>query len=197
MPELTEAEAREFEALREAERYRRGEPEAKSGAFHVWALTQGALLKHEYDLSTHGHWEGWVIGALVVDLQRLINLNMERGFAAGDEALRQVASALARRWPRGKVVRIHGDAFALLLPPSAEVPVTEALLDEARAALPPELQYTLSLVELTIVSPSHWQVLGPLVWAECERAHVLAKSGQAQGVQRRRIELDAAVSLKR
>lgn len=211
MPEITEAEAREFEALREAERYRRGEPDAKSGAFHVWALTQGSLLKQEYDLSTHGHYDGWVIGALVVDIQRLIAVNQEHGFATGDAVLRAVASTLSERWPRAKVVRIHADAFAVLLPPSAEVALSDALIDEAKAALAQgvpraleragkpalELGYHVAMVELTVVSPSHWQVLGPLVWAECERAHVLGRTGQAQGMQKRRVELDAAISLQR
>jgi len=200
---------RSLEQLIAAEEFRRGDPDPISGAQHVYALTQGALLRREYDLSTHGHWEGWEIGAVVVDIRRLILVNQEHGFPAGDAVLHAVASTLKETFPTGRVVRIHSDAFAVLLPPSAERLVDVALEAEARSALgagvPAKLteaghpaiplEYTISLLHLTIAKPSHWQVLGPLVWAECERAHTMTTGGQASGVQMRRIELDAAVPI--
>ena len=51
--------------LVETELHRRGSPD-KSGAFHALSLNQGSLLREEYDLSTHGHSDGWLIGALLV-----------------------------------------------------------------------------------------------------------------------------------
>ena len=62
---------------------------------------------------------------------------------------------------------------------ATEVEMTAALETQTRAALHrrvPELlekagqprlslEYTVSLMHLTIVKPSHWQTLGPLVWA--------------------------------
>lgn len=197
-----------LDALLDAERFRQGAPDP-TGAVHVLALTQGALLRYEYDLSTHGHWDGWEVGAVVVDIQRLILVNQEHGFPAGDAALRAVAGALRDAYPSGKVVRIHSDAFAVLLPPSAERVMEVALEEQTRTALHAGvarrlaeekapalvLDYTLALLHLTLARPSHWQVLGPLVWAECERALTLARTQQVTGVQRRRIELDAAVPL--
>lgn len=51
----------------------------------------------------------------------------------------------------------------------------------------------MSLLELTVDAPSHWQVLGPLLWAELERTHVMERTGRAQGLQRRRIRLDGSI----
>ncbi len=51
------------------------------------------------------------------------------------------------------------------------------------------------MLELTLVAPSHWQVLGPLVWAECERALVMEQRSGPLNVQKRHIALDAAVPL--
>ncbi len=202
-----DATVKAIEALVEAESARRGEPDPVSGAFHGLALTQGSLIKREYDLSTHGHWDGWEVGAVIVDVKALIRVNMEHGFAAGDAVLRAVATALGERFPTARVVRIHPDAFAVLLPPSAEVAVDASLEPSVREALArrvpellaqakaPELalDYSVALLHLTIVKPSHWQVLGPLLWAECERALTLASRGMTSGLQRRRVELDAAV----
>lgn len=202
-----DATLKAVEALVEAESARRGEPDPVSGAFHGLALTQGSLIKREYDLSTHGHWEGWDVGALIVDIKHLIRVNMEHGFAAGDAVLRAVATALQETFPSARVVRIHPDAFAVLLPPSAEVAIEASLEPSTREALARRvpallgaakapaltLDYTVAMLHLTVVKPSHWQVLGPLMWAECERALTLASRGMASGVQRRRVELDAAV----
>ncbi|MFP2909770.1 hypothetical protein ACLESD_32935, partial [Pyxidicoccus sp. 3LFB2] len=53
--------------------------------------------------------------------------------------------------------------------------------------------WTVSLLELTVDAPSHWQVLGPLVWAELERTHVMVRTGRASGLQQRRLRLDGFV----
>lgn len=196
-----------LEALIEAEEARRGYPDRVTGAFHSWALLHGSLLKNEYDLSTHAHHEAWEIGAVVVDLNRTIALNMRYGFEGGDRALRALAQALIRLFPSGKTVRIHTDCFAVLLPPSAERPLEEGLRaqvlqqvpGEVRAALPddgdpPEAcALTVALLRLRLRSPSHWQVIGPLVWAECERALTAAKLGRTQ-IAERRIDLDGQLS---
>ena len=47
------------------------------------------------------------------------------------------------------------------------------------------------LLELTVHQPSHWQVLGPLLWAEVERAYIMERTGRTHGLQRRHLRLDA------
>lgn len=175
-------------ALLDAEGHRRGTRDAVSGAFHALALTQGALLKEEYDLSTHGHHAGWVMGAVVADIRELTVVNMKHGFEEGDRVLRQTAEALQAVSPNAKLVRVHSDAFALLLGPMAQDPVTPAHLAKARAAL--KVPCSVGLLKLTVVGPSHWQVLGPLVWAECERALVLARRAPKDEVLNRTVVLD-------
>ena len=196
--------SRSLDALLEAEAARRGLPDPVSGAIHGLALLQGSLLKNEYDLSTHAHHAWWEVGAVVVDLVQTIGINMRHGFPVGDAALRAVATALKARFPTAKVVRIHTDAFAVLLPPSAELEVSTSLRDgldaqlasAVAAVLPedgePKLQprFTIALLRLKLRAPSHWQVLGPIVWAECERALVDEKRS-APGLQERSIALDA------
>ena len=196
-------------ALVDAEKGRRGVPDPVTGAFHALALTQGSLLRYEYDLSTHGHHEGWEIGAVIVDPIELIKVNQSHGFPAGDATLRAIFDTLHATFPSGRIVRIHSDAFAVLLPPSSERVVDAALEQTARDALREgvpwrlaeagltgiDLEYTVALMQLIVEHPSHWQVLGPLVWAEAERALVLARTRAAQGVQRRRIPLEAAVPI--
>ena len=198
-------------ALIDQEAQRRGRPDPISGAFGRVALTQGTLLNEEYDLSTHGHLDAWEIGAVVIDPRELILLNQRYSFSVGDRALAAIVNALKCRFPRARIVRIHVDAFAVLLPPSAETPLNPAfatelppLLAAAVSAVLPEdgepkklLEFTVSLLRLKISHPSHPQVLGPLVWAECERAHVLTRSGQATGIQERRVDLEGAVSIPR
>ena len=171
------------------------------------ALTQGSLLKEEYDLSTHGHLPAWEVGVVMVDVKEMIRVNQALGFEAGDAVLREVVRALKALHPRAPVVHIHSDAFAALLTPSSEETVSEELkardaaaVRQALAALIQErtgqtypVELTVSALRLEIAQPSHWQVLGPLVWAETERAHVLERRGQAPAVQARRIELGGAI----
>jgi len=197
-----------LQALFDSEQWRRCVPDP-TGAFHRTALMEGPLLAQEYDLTTHAHWDAWELGAAVVDLRGTILLNQRYGFRAGDQVLRAVAGALTSRFRAGKIVRIHDDAFAALLPPSAEEPVQASFAEElppllARAVLavlpedgepPPSPEFTVSLLRLKLRAPSHWQVIGPLTWAECERAHVLQRSGTVQGVQERMLDLAGPVPL--
>jgi GGDEF domain-containing protein len=190
-------------SLLETEACRRGAPDPVTGALHLSALTQGTLLRPEYDLSVHAH-TGWEVSALTVDVKEMIHVNQEVGFAAGDRFLRAVAEALARAFPRAAVVRIHTDCFAVLFLPSSDAALTEAdvgrvggELTEAVAsfrarepALRRPVKFTVGGLLLRIVDPSHWQVLGPLLWGELERANVLARRGDAPAFQRRELRLD-------
>ncbi len=184
-------------ALIDAETHRRGGRDAISGAFHALALTQGALLKEEYDVSAHGHEAGWTIGAAVVDIRELTVVNMNHGFETGDQVLRDTATALERLAPSAKVVRIHSDAFALLLGPTSQQTLAPELTRQLRQALRQNarlpVEYSVGLLELTLVAPSHWQLLGPIVWAECERVVVLARRAPYDSVLKRKIVLEAGL----
>jgi len=70
------------------------------------------------------------------------------------------------------------------------------LARELPAALPEGAHvpgFTVALLELTIEEPTHWQVLGPLVWGELMRAYTLEERGLAGGLQRRRLQLGGFV----
>ncbi len=187
----------------DAELHRVGAPDETSGALHALALTQGSLLKEEYDLSTHGHADGWVLGALLVDPLELTVFNMTYGFEVGDAALKAMVRAMKAQHPTAKVVRIHVDAFAVLFGPTSQTTVSSAFVEPLRAAMtaavsavtPPTdaparaLGFTMAAVELTVVDPPNWQVLGPLAWAEFERALVIAKRQPFHDVLRRTVTL--------
>lgn len=192
-----------LQRLLDEEHARRGVPDA-TGALNPLALTQGTLLKEEFDLSTHAHHAGWTVGALIADVKGMIHVNARYGFPAGDAMLRAVVASLHAQFPATKVVRLQGDCFAALLVPTSGLLVTEALREsartrltaDARAALPPGAEapdFTLALLELTIEQPTHWQVLGPLVWGELERAYTLERMGNAGGLQKRRLQLGGFV----
>lgn len=195
------------ETLLEAERARRGQPD-KSGAFQMLALTQGSLLKEEFDLSTHAHHDGWTVGAVIADVQGMITVNARFGFGVGDTVLKATVDSLAAQYPGAKVVRIHPDAFAALLVPTSQLTVKPEHKEATRTRLSEDMtkvlpagtaaqdvpRHTVTLLELTVDQPSHWQVLGPLLWAELERAHVLERQQRTTDiVQRRRIRLDGFV----
>ncbi|MGO8971245.1 MAG: diguanylate cyclase domain-containing protein [Myxococcaceae bacterium] len=195
-------------AVLDAEACRRGGPDPVSGALNVLFLTQGALLKPEYDISIHAHVP-WEVGLLTVDVLELIRVNQAAGFSAGDALLRTVAGCLVATFPVASVVRIHTDCFCVLFLPSSGTDVTEEVRTAAHAALhrtaadfllahprtPAPLDFTLGLARLRVVNPSHWQVLGPLVWAEAERTHVLARAQRAEGILLRTVELDGRVAV--
>ncbi|HEY1089266.1 MAG TPA: diguanylate cyclase [Archangium sp.] len=179
--------------LVDAELHRRGTPDAVSGAIHALALNQGNLLKEEFDLSTHGHSDGWMINAILVDPLEFTVFNMHHGFKAGDAALRSMVDAMKAVCPSSKVVRIHTDGFAVLLGPTSDTRLTPDLLPRLReelAAKVPNVKFTLGQLELTVVDPPNWQVLGPLVWAECERALTIARRKPTDALQQRRVVLD-------
>lgn len=196
----TPAEA--LDALLLAEAQRQGAPEPVSGALHPRFLREGELMKGEYELSTHAH-AGWLLGAVLLDPRAFTLVNQRRGFAKGDAVLRAIAQGAQAAAPSAKVVRLHGDGFAVLLGPTADLPLSPELVARVRAsvgaavaqAVPEEfdLVFTVGQLELTVLSPSHWQVLGPLVWAECERALVVARRDADAGVQRRRLELEGGL----
>jgi GGDEF domain-containing protein len=193
-------------ALVEAEACRRGAPDPVTGAVHLSALTQGPLLKPEYHLSVHAH-AGWTVGAVIADVREMIHVNQEAGFALGDRFLRAVASALSGAFPGAPVVRVHTDCFAALLVPSSGLELAPAHLAVASEALRQATDafraregaprgpvgFSVSALRLTVADPSHWQVLGPLLWAEIERAHVLARRGAVDGIQERTLQLDGRV----
>ena len=176
-------------ALVEAEACRRGAPDPVTGALHLSALTQGALLRPEYDLSVHAH-TGWTAGAVIADVKEMIHVNQEAGFAVGDRFLRTVASALAGAFPARRWCACTPTAS-----PRSCVPSSGLVLAPSHLGAPPRRSgtprtlpgprgcaatgpgFTVSALRLRIVDPSHWQVLGPLLWAEIERAHVLARRG--------------------
>jgi GGDEF domain-containing protein len=190
--------------LVDAELHRRGTPDAVTGAIHALALNQGMLMKEEFDLSTHGHADGWVIGAVLVDPLEFTLFNMRYGFKAGDAALKAMVEGMKQVCPTAKVVRIHTDGFAILLGPTADAPVNVDLLPKLRevltakvAAVTPadaepkkDVKFTFGLLELTVVDPPNWQLLGPLVWAECERALMIARRQPTEALQQRRVVLD-------
>ena len=195
------------ETLLEAERARRGQPD-KLGALQVLALTQGSLLKEEFDLSTHAHHDGWRVGAVIADVQGMISVNARFGFGVGDAVLKATVDSLAAQYPGAKVVRIHPDAFAAVLAPTSQLTVQPEQKQATRVRLAQDMakvlpsgtpeqdipRHTVTLLELTVDQPSHWQVLGPLLWAELERAHVLERQERTTDtVQRRRIRLDGFV----
>jgi GGDEF domain-containing protein len=191
------------EAIIEAEKRRQGDPDPVSGAYSRLALTQGTLLKEEYDHGTHFFAGGAVLGAAVVDTVHLTHLNMKHGFKKVDEALAAQVRALYQVCPKAKVVRIHGDAFAVVLGPTADQPVeeslrprlTEALQKATREALGTDdpVELWVALLELRVQNPPNHDVLGPLLWGECERALVLEQRGRGGSVFKRHVDFDAAV----
>jgi GGDEF domain-containing protein len=195
------------ETLLEAERARRGQPD-KLGALQALALTQGNLLKEEFDLSTHAHHDGWRVGAVIADVRGMISVNARFGFGVGDAVLKATVDSLAAQYPGAKVVRIHPDAFAALLTPTSQLTVRQEQREATRTRLAEDVArvlpagtdaadvpgHTVTLLEFVVDQPSHWQVLGPLLWAELERAHVMERLGRTtEAVQRRRIRLDGFV----
>jgi GGDEF domain-containing protein len=183
--------------LVDAELHRVGHPDP-TGAFHALALNQGVLIKEEYDLSSHGHADGWTIEAVLVDPLELTVFNMHHGFPAGDTALRAIVSTMKELSPTAKIVRLHTDGFATLLGPTAGVRLTPALPTSLASALPravraatgQDLRFTVGQLRLTVVDPPNWQVLGPLIWAECERALMIARRLGSAEVIERRVVLD-------
>jgi len=195
---------RALELLVRNEQSRRGAPDGLTGALSILALLHGTLLRSEFDLSVHGH-TGWPVGAIIVDVQGLITINADLGMPAGEEVLKAVASTMARALPGTRLVRVHGDCFAALFLPSTGLELEARHVKDASDALAETgellaasvtngpVGFTISALRLRIIDPSHWQVLGPLLVAEIERAHVMARRGLASGIQERELRLDGRV----
>jgi diguanylate cyclase (GGDEF)-like protein len=74
---------------------------------------------------------------VLVDIDRLKDINDTHGHAAGDVAIRKVADALSGvtgSWPAATVGRLGGDEFCVVLP-ECTVPTARALLGDAVEAL--------------------------------------------------------------
>ena len=184
---------RALEQFVRLEQARRGAADPLTGALPVLALLQGDRLKREFDLSVHAH-TGWPVGAIIVDVKGLIRINAERGMRAADEVLVSAASALGRAVPGAVLLRVHGDCLAALFLPSTGLDLEEAHLERVSVALgEAPVGFTVSALRLRIFDPAHWQVLGPLVVSEIERAHVMARRGLASGIQERTLRLDGRV----
>ena len=194
-----------LETLVRLEQFRRGAPEPLTGAIHPLALTQGHLLRSELDLSVHAH-TGWQTGAVIADVRELIHVNEVCRFVGGEEVLKATASALVQALPGTRLLRVHGDCFAALFLPSSGLELEAEHLERAsrelrdmapdlrsRVGSDRPLQWTLSALRLRVLDPPHWIVLGPLLIAEIERAHLLARRGLASGIQERELRMDARV----
>jgi GGDEF domain-containing protein len=195
---------RALEWLGQEDAWRRGGRDRVSGAFHRLALLQGALLREDFDAGLHSGEAGWRLGAVLVDPIAFMPFNAVHGFVEGDKALAAIVSALQGAFAGAKVVRIHADGFAVLLGPTAEARLAPASEATARAALAavaaqwkPGLEFTVTTLDLTLVSPSHHEVIGPLVWAECERALMAKKAAPGAAGAVRRIVLDALLPAER
>lgn len=190
-------------ALLDAERGRRGGLETRSGAHHRLGLLSGALLKEEYDLSTHGHLESWRCGVVLVDPRELLLVNMHHGFPAGDAVLSSLVKVLQQGWPKAKVVRLHADGFGLVCGPVSELVVTEALACEVQATLKAKvlkpdgtpLEWTVGTLVLEVKDPPSHEVLGTVLASECDRALVKARREVGTALQSRTVALDGRLTL--
>ena len=141
------------------------------------------------------------------DSKELIEVNKSSGFSGGDHVLLEISAQFRRAFPREQIVRMHGDCYAVLFLPSSGEALQEADLIRARAALVEvtaaavasgltmNLEYTLSALRLRVFDPSHWQVLGPLLVSEIERAHAMTRRGLASGIQERELRLDGRIPI--
>ena len=108
------------------------------------ALT-GLINRGALEDQLHRHWEvsrrhGTSLSVLMVDLDRLKEINDTYGHPAGDDALRRAAAALSRSVRGSDVVaRYGGDEFVIVAPacpPSAAVRIADRLRDALAA--PPD-----------------------------------------------------------
>ena len=186
---------------------RKGAPDPQTGALARSYLIEGVMLRDTLPDPDHGLDGEWRAGIVAVDVRGLALVNDRLGMEAGEKLLAIVAEGLRAFANDRPIVRIHGDAFAVLyLPPDphdlddgSAATLETQLVSRAREQVP-ELDaqgiapaFTVGASDLVIDRPSHWRILGPLVWAEAERAHHAVRNRAVLGLQRRRILLDGYV----
>lgn len=186
---------------------RKGIPDPQTGTLTRSYLIEGVLLRDTFEHPERGLDGEWSCGVVAVDVRGLVHVNDRLGMEGGEQMLKLVADGLRAFCPDRPIIRLHGDAFAALYPPPDGHNISDgsperladalsALADERMPELAEhdlEPAFTVAALDLVIDRPFHWRVLGPLVWAEAERAHVAVRTGQATGLQHRRIELDGFV----
>lgn len=183
---------------------RKGIPDPQTGTLTRSYLIEGVLLRDTLEQPELGTGGEWSCGVVAVDVRGLKLVNDRLGMEGGERMLKLVADGLYAFCPDRPIIRLHGDAFAALyLPPGGHnisdgsperlADALGALADERMPGLEEhdlDPAFTVAALDLVIERPFHWRVLGPLVWAEAERAHVAVRAGRASGLQHRRIALD-------
>lgn len=191
----------------EREMSRRGGRDPATGALTSWCLRAGELLRPRAAWPWRGLAGEWRLGAMVVDVRNLKLINDRFGLPVGHALIAGVARALMSAFPEAQTIRIHGDAFAVLLfppedgkvSPSTRSTLRDQLVSTASSCLegageaPTVVDFTMSLLSLVVENPYEWQLLGPLVAAELNRAHDLERTGKAAGVQERRLDLQGHI----
>lgn len=186
---------------------RKGVPDPQTHTLTRSYLIEGLLLGDTLEQPELGLDGEWRCGVVSVDVRGLIHINDRLGMDGGEQMLKVVADGLRAFCPDRPIVRLHGDAFAALYLPPGEHNISDGSPERLAGALGaladermPELEdhdldaeFTVAALDLVIDRPFHWRVLGPLVWAEAERAHVAVRTGRASGLQHRRIDLDGFV----
>jgi GGDEF domain-containing protein len=193
------------EYLLRRERQRRGEVEPLTGLPSHLALVQGTLLHQHMARSTLRSATSF--SGLIIDVRSMRLVNEIYGREAGNELLRQVAGLVRNSREDGISLRAVGDAFANIvvddIPDRELVAWRESLVADfltlARGLIEGwtgrakgdrrwNPQVTVAALNLTVVSPHSWRLLGPLLFDEGDRAYTVERSGPA-GVQRRKINL--------
>lgn len=122
-----------------------------------------------------------LLALAVLDLDEFKQFNQQHGAAAGDAALKRVATLLNERFKRDTdvVARLGGEEFVALLPGvgMAEAQgVLELLRDELRALRLPDGQGQLTLsVGLAAVSPAHPYLSAQALMQAADEALYIAK----------------------
>ncbi|QLG13317.1 GGDEF domain-containing protein (plasmid) [Deinococcus sp. D7000] len=128
-----------FSGYRDQLAYSEGRAQTLHELAHRDALTglpNRRALERDLEAATVSAWTGHLA---VVDVDGLKAVNDRLGHAAGDDLLRRFAEGFAGgAAPDGRVYRISGDEFALLLPEGqpAAVAVVEAVTREVQVSYP-------------------------------------------------------------